>query len=99
MITPQDIKKLASLARMEIREDELSSFASQIDSILGFVSQITETTGDVVRNVGKLHNVMREDIPTNISGEYTEALLSNAPSREGNYLKVKKILDNSDDII
>jgi Asp-tRNA(Asn)/Glu-tRNA(Gln) amidotransferase C subunit len=35
---------------------------------------------------------MREDVIVNKAGEYTEKLLGNAPSREGNYLKVKKIL-------
>ena len=99
MITPQDVKKLADLARMEIPEQELDSFASQIDSILGYVGQIMNTTGDMARTVPPLHNVMREDEPQNESGQYTESILKNAPSREGNYLKVKKILGNSDDII
>jgi Asp-tRNA(Asn)/Glu-tRNA(Gln) amidotransferase C subunit len=35
---------------------------------------------------------MRDDVVTNNTDEYTEKLLNNAPSREGRYLKVKKIL-------
>jgi Asp-tRNA(Asn)/Glu-tRNA(Gln) amidotransferase C subunit len=43
---------------------------------------------------------MREDVPENKTGEYTEAILQNAPAREGNWLKVKKILGgSSDDVI
>jgi Asp-tRNA(Asn)/Glu-tRNA(Gln) amidotransferase C subunit len=57
------------------------------------------TTGDMSRETPLLRNVMREDEPTNHSGEYTEAILQNAPAREGDWLKVKKILGNSDDII
>lgn len=99
MITKEDIKKLAGLARMELSDSEAEHLTGEVDSILSYVGQITNTTGDLVREVPKLHNVMREDIPQNKAGQYTEDILKNAPAREGNYLKVKKILGNSDDII
>jgi len=100
MITTEDIKHLAELSRMEISDAEVQKLTGEIDSILGYVGQIMNTTGDMSREVPVLHNVMREDEPTNTTGEFTEAILANAPSREKNYLKVKKILGgNSDDII
>jgi len=99
MITKEDIKHLADLSRMEISDSELTKLTGEIDSILGYVGQIMNTTGDMKREVPALHNVFREDVPQNTSGQYTEAILQNAPAREKNYLKVKKILDNSDDII
>jgi aspartyl-tRNA(Asn)/glutamyl-tRNA(Gln) amidotransferase subunit C len=99
MITTEDIKHLADLARMEISESELQKLTGEIDSILGYVGQIMNTEGGMKREVPALRNVMREDVPQNKSGEYTEAILQNAPAREKNYLKVKKILGNSDDII
>ncbi len=37
-------------------------------------------------------NVMREDTNPHESGKFSEAILKNAPSREENYLKVKKIM-------
>ncbi len=39
---------------------------------------------------------MREDAFPHESGIHTEALLNNAPEREGMFLKVKKILGGSD---
>jgi aspartyl-tRNA(Asn)/glutamyl-tRNA(Gln) amidotransferase subunit C len=98
MITKDDIKHLADLSRMEISEAEMEKLTVEIDAILGYVGQIMNTTGDMSREVPKLRNVMREDEPTNKTGEYTESILANAPAREKNYLKVKKILGNSDDI-
>jgi aspartyl-tRNA(Asn)/glutamyl-tRNA(Gln) amidotransferase subunit C len=92
MITTNEVKHLADLARIEMLPGEAEKMTSEIDSILGYVGQINETTGDVIRVVPPLRNVMREDVPTNASLEYTEKLLDNAPGREGNYLKVKKIL-------
>ena len=84
---------------MRISDEETKKLTVELDSILGYVGQIMNTTGDMTRAVPPLHNVMREDVPQNKSGQYTESILANAPAREGNYLKVKKILGNSDDII
>ena len=92
MITKEDIQNLAGLARMKIADSEAESLTSEIDSILGYVGQIKNITGEVKNVVPELHNVLREDVVLNTSGEYTEDLLNNAPAREGNYLKVKKIL-------
>ena len=92
MITKEDIKNLADLARIEVSDSEAEGLTSQIDSILGYVGQIKDSTPNVEREIPKLRNVMREDVVTNGDGEYTEKLLNNASSREGKYLKVKKIL-------
>ena len=92
MITTTDIKNLANLARIEITEEEASSLTSEIDAILSYVGQIQNAVGDVDNTLPKLHNVMRQDVVTNETSQYTEAILQNAPSREKKYLKVKKIL-------
>ncbi len=92
MITKKDIQDLANLARIDISPGEAESLTLEIDSILGYVGQIKDATGGAEKNVPKLHNVLREDIVTHSPNEYTEKLLKNSPSREGNYLKVKKIL-------
>ncbi len=92
MVTTDDIKHLAALSRLELSEGEIQTLTSQVDSILGYVGQIQNISGDIQREVPALHNVMREDVPTNTPGEYTEGILNNAPAREGNYFKVKKIL-------
>ena len=92
MITKENIKNLADLARIEVSDTEAEGLTTQIDSILGYVSQIKDSTGDLDRIVPKLRNVMRDDVVTNGDGEYTEKLLNNAPSRDGKYFEVKKIL-------
>ncbi len=45
-----------------------------------------------LNTAGSLHNVMREDEVGYESGENTEAIVEEFPRKEGNYLKVKKIL-------
>lgn len=92
MITKEDIKNLADLARIEVSDAEMEKMAKEVGSILGYVGQIKDLAGDMERHVPVLRNVMREDVITVGEGEYTEKLLNNAPAREGQYLKVKKIL-------
>ena len=98
MITTKEIEHLAKLARIELLAGEALNLTREVDSILGYVGQITGASGGLPEQAGIkkempiLRNVMRDDAVTNTSGEYTEKLLNNAPSREGQYLKVKKIL-------
>lgn len=92
----KDIEHLAHLARIRLADDEAVSLASDITKIIGYVSEIDEIAaeGSAQKEVGPLHNVMRKDGEPHESGIYTEDLLRAAPERSGQYIKVKKILDN-----
>lgn len=94
MISRKDIEKLASLARISLKEEEKDSLPKEIDSILKYVGQIKSVSDSLSKKkeVGLLHNVMREDVVLNESGEYTKELVAEMPKKSGNYLKVKKIL-------
>lgn len=91
-ITIDEVKNLADLARLNIAPEELEKMTQEVGSILGYVGVVQKYSGDGIREVPNLRNVMREDVVTNGSGEYTEDLLKNAPQKDGNYLVVKKIL-------
>ena len=90
----EDIEHLAKLSRIQVTEDEASSLAEDISSILGYVSEIENATADAVgeKKVGPLYNVLREDGEPHEGGLYTEDLLKSAPRTQGQYIKVKKIL-------
>ena len=96
MINTQDIEKLAKLARISITEEEKSGLVKEIGSILAYVDEIKQVTKtskeDRSEEIGAVYNVMREDSNPHQSGIYTEKILNEAPKREGDYVKVKKIL-------
>lgn len=94
MITIEDIQKLAELSRIKIAPEEQESLRSQIESILVYVDQIKKASevSEAKPEIGGLHNVMREDSAPHAPGQFTEKILSSAPAREDDYLKVKKIL-------
>jgi aspartyl-tRNA(Asn)/glutamyl-tRNA(Gln) amidotransferase subunit C len=92
-ITTEDIKKLATLARMKLSPEEEADLAGSMDDILGYVDQIKEVSGTFESTEKeKTRNVMRPDEGAHESGIHTAAILAEAPAREGDYVKVKKIL-------
>ncbi|KND52125.1 MAG: aspartyl/glutamyl-tRNA(Asn/Gln) amidotransferase, C subunit [Parcubacteria bacterium C7867-003] len=93
MVNKDEIINLANLARIKITSEEADSLTTELDSILDYVGQIKNASGDEALSTPVLKNVMRDDVATNKDREYTEDILNNAPSREGNYLRVKKILN------
>lgn len=91
MINKEDIKNLASLARVGIKDDEAVSLTKEIDSILEYVSQIKSFSEELDVQKPILRNILRDDILTNDPNEYTEDILNNAPKKEGGYVDVKNI--------
>ena len=94
MLEIKDIEKLAKLARIELTENEKETYVKDISSILGYVDQIKDAVAKVgeERKVSDLRNVMRADEMKNESGANTEVVVKEFPAKDGNYLKVKKIL-------
>lgn len=90
----EDIEHLAKLSRIALTPQEVDTLLVDITSILGYVSEIEKITGSGAgeKKVGALYNVMRKDDTPHESGIYTEDLLTLAPNRDGQYLKVKKII-------
>lgn len=90
----EDIEHLARLSRIELAGNEADVLAENITSILSYVSEINEITGDagLTKKVGPVHNVFREDGEPHAAGTYTQDLLDAAPDRDGAYFRVKKIL-------
>ena len=64
MITPENVKYIASLARIHLREEEVSRLTKNLEDILGYIAKLegldvsqVEATSHVV----PLHNVFRKD--------------------------------------
>ena len=93
MLQRDDVEHLALLARISLSEEEKDEFTSELDSVLSYVGEISKVTteADAVPKAGELRNVMRSDDNVNPGGEFTDAILKNAPDTEGGYVKVKQI--------
>lgn len=93
MITNDDVKNLAELARIDIPEGEIENLRKDMEGVLAYVSEIQKVAGDKgEKEVLEHRNVFREDGEPHEKGLYTKGVLENAPETEGDYIKVKKIL-------
>lgn len=90
-----DIQHLARLARIRVSDDEAGKLKTDIEAVLEYVSVVNDITADsgITKKVGAVYNVFRPDEATNVPGAETETLLKEAPDRDGDYLRVKKILN------
>lgn len=95
MATPEDVRKLAALARLSIPDTELEKFSKEFESILEYISKIDQlAVSGSKKAIPATHNVFREDGEPHESGKYTDALLAQFPKRDGDYLSVKKIISH-----
>ncbi|MEK7614601.1 MAG: Asp-tRNA(Asn)/Glu-tRNA(Gln) amidotransferase subunit GatC [Patescibacteria group bacterium] len=90
----EDIEKLASLSRLELKDEEKDGFLKDFDSILGYVSEIDGVVAELPeKEAGKLRNVMRADGPEHESGVFSDDLLKNAPTVQDGFIKVKQVFE------
>lgn len=94
-MTKEDILHLGTLARIKLSDEEVAVLEKEITAILEYVSAVDAVVpdGSLEKKTGAVFNVFREDEITCEPGSYTEAILAEMPERDGQYLKVKKILN------
>ena len=93
-ITQDEVKKVAHLARLELNENEINNHAEQLEKILEYIKQLEMIdTNDVpcTTRAIEVTNVFRKDLKKNFDG--TEEILELGPSREDQYFKVPKIIN------
>ena len=92
MISTDDVKHVAKLARLELSETEIDQFSKQLGDILKYVEQMNEvdTTGvEPMAHPIPVVNVMRED---EVCYRQTkQELMKNAPHEEDGFFRVPKI--------
>lgn len=92
-ISADDVRKVAQLARLDLPDDKIATYTTQLERILDYVDQLqavdTEGVAPTTRAV-EVVNVTRDDVvvPTSVR----EDLLNQAPQREGDFFRVPKIL-------
>lgn len=94
MITKEEVKHIAYLARIELNEQEVEMFTHQLLKILQYMEQLNEVNTE---NVEPLSYVvkMKCDLRNDEKQQESEPalILKNAPESEGEFFKVKKIIE------
>ena len=88
------VRRIAHLSRIAVADGEIEHLRGELNSILAFVEQLSEVdvTGvEPMTSVTPMVMKMRQDSVTD--GDMVEAILRNAPAREGNYFAVPKVVE------
>lgn len=91
------IDKLATLARIQLQEDEKKALSDDLGNILKYVEQIKELDTDNVApmdHVLDIENVFREDIAQE-GNKAAEKILGVLPdtSKDGRFFRVPKVIE------
>ncbi|MBI4396211.1 MAG: Asp-tRNA(Asn)/Glu-tRNA(Gln) amidotransferase subunit GatC [Elusimicrobia bacterium] len=93
-LTDKDVNHVARLARLALTDEEREKYRGQLARILDYIRHLEKyDTKDVppTSHVVPLSNVWREDEARPWADP--ESILANAPEREGNFFKVKKVIE------
>ena len=92
-ISQEEIKNIALLSRLEVKEEHMAHVEKELSDILTYVAELNVLELDGVEPMAHavpLQNVFRED-ETKPSLNYDLAL-SNAPEAEDGYFKVPRVV-------
>ncbi len=88
------VKKVASLARLSMSDQELESYRPKLENILKFVEQLSEVNTDGVEplsNVVDIALTLRADTLTD--GDLQQKILANAPESTEGFFVVPKVVE------
>jgi aspartyl-tRNA(Asn)/glutamyl-tRNA(Gln) amidotransferase subunit C len=88
------VKKVASLARIAITDEDAERLAPELGNILGWIEQLGEVDTSGVQPMTAVipnHLRLRDDIVTD--GGIRDAVLANAPAAEHGFFGVPKVIE------
>ncbi|MGH8011869.1 MAG: Asp-tRNA(Asn)/Glu-tRNA(Gln) amidotransferase subunit GatC [Candidatus Binataceae bacterium] len=93
-ISIEQVRHVARLARIELGAMEEERLRTELSAILTYIDKLNHLDTAAVEpttQVGEAGTPMRDDEVTNQPAP--DAMLRNAPSREGHFFKVPKIIE------
>lgn len=88
------VKKIASLARIAITEEEAERIAPELDNIMGWIEQLGEVdTAGVEPMTAVIANSLRLRDDVVDDGGLREQLMANAPQAEHGFFTVPKVIE------
>jgi aspartyl-tRNA(Asn)/glutamyl-tRNA(Gln) amidotransferase subunit C len=92
----EQVRQTAKLSRLDLSEDEISQFTSQLGAILEYVEKLNQLDTSNVEPLAHclpINNCLRKDEVKPSLG--TEKTIANAPESDGQFFIVPKILEES----
>lgn len=93
-VEPEQVQKIASLARLAMSAEQAAALAPELNTILGFVEQLAEVdTSAVAPMAAVIPNTLRLRDDVVNDGDIRDAVLSNAPAAQDGFFGVPKVIE------
>lgn len=92
-LSQADVRRIASLARLGLRDDEVPALQRELGAILAYVERLRSAPLEGIEpltHVGQSGNRLREDVPGPTLPP--EALAAMAPDRFQGFVRIPKVL-------
>ena len=93
-IDAETIRRVARLARIAVREDEVAHLQGEVNAVLAFVEQLNEVNVEGVEpmtSVTPMEMKKRADVVND--GEIADDIVSNAPETMNHFFLVPKVVE------
>lgn len=94
MLTQEEVEEVAKLARIELSQEEIATFQSDLSKVLIFFKELEalDTTHiDTIGHITGRTNEARTDLVHSAGEETRKTIVKNFPEKEGDYLKVRSV--------
>ena len=93
-LDPATVRRIAKLARIRVDDAQVGQLQTELSGILSWIEQLNEVDVEGVEPLtggARMALRLREDAVTD--GDQPEAILANAPDRQGNFYAVPKVVE------
>ena len=94
MLFKDEVKKIATLARIEITNQEAEKYSKELSDILGFVEKLNEANTEGIEPIAHItgaKNVIREDKIVEYNNDTKNNIINNFPEKKDRFDKVKAV--------
>ncbi len=93
-LDPATVRRIAKLARIRVDEGQVEALRTDLNSILGWIEQLNEVDVTGVEPLtGGTQMALRLRADVVNDGGIADAVLANAPDRNGEYFGVPKVVE------
>ena len=93
-LSKKELQNLAKLSHLQLNEEESDALALELSKVLRYFSSLQEIDTEKVKITGHPLKIINSYRPDETSESMkTEDVLKNAPLRNNNFFKIKKVLD------
>lgn len=93
MITVDEVKKIALLARIGLQEEEIARHQKSLSGILDYFEQLRSVSVEDIDSSDEktLQNIYRDDVVAECDEVVRKHILKNAPETKDGFIQVKSV--------